>query len=271
MSYSYYPKKLFTSVFNGEAHPLRILATAAAFIAAPVYYAPEVIYQQPSDERTATIGDAQYKNLDQSLTQVLTLRQESVDATQQARIAYQTVLANSDDKNAAQVVREMDSKKSDVDYALLQKARSFEQTLMLSEGISEKDAEHLMVKYKTAIPDAFSSYRDVADVKRQAAYLDECQIKTLSDKSSGSSAASSIESCIDYSASRQGFWSVPMRILTGFGGAIGLMAIFGMAGGMRRSVEEEEARRSADRERAARETPKTDTPKKLEITVFRKK
>lgn len=268
MSYSYYPKKLYATVFNDEAHPLRILATAAALIAGPVYFAPEVVYNHPSAERTAVIGDAQYKNLDQSLTEVLALKQKSVDATLQGRLAYQTVLANPNDKDAALAVQEMESKKRELDYAVSNGARAFEQTLMLSEGISEKDAAHLMVKYKTAIPDAFSTYRDVAQLERQAAHLDECQVKTLSNTTSGSSAASSIESCIDSGASRQGMNSFLARVVTGGGIAFGLMAAFMGVGGVRKSVRDEESRR---RDEAARKTAKEDAPKKFEITVFRKK
>lgn len=272
MSYSYYPKKLYATVFNTEAHPLRILATAAALAAGPIYFAPEVIYNQPSDQRTAVIGDAQYKNLDQSLTEVLALKQKSLDASAQSHLAHQTILANPDDKDAPLMARDMDNKKYELDRAISSSAKAFEQRLMLSEGISEKDAVRLMVKYKTAMPDAFSSYRDVAQIERQAAHLDECQIETFSDSPSGSYAAGTIESCIDSGASRQGFTAGFTRMMTGVASLGGLMFAFMMAGGVRKSVQiEEQNRRHAKLEKKSLQQPKQDAPKKLEITVFRKK
>ena len=272
MSYSYYPRKLYTKIFNDEAHPLRALATGLALVAAPVFYAPEMIYNQPSGERTAVIGDAQYKNLDQSLTEVLALKQKSNDVTLQSRLAYQTVLARPDDKDATAMVRDMESRKYDIDRAMSNKADTFEQTLMLSEGISEKDAVQLMVKYKTAVPDAFSAYRDIAQIKRQAAHLDECQVETFSDATSGSSAAREIESCIDSSAYRQGFNGGLARIFTGAGVGLGLMFAFMSSGGVRRRVEEEEEqRRRAKLEKVGHKLKPDVAPKKFEITVFRKK
>ena len=272
MSYSYYPKKLYTAIFNNRAHPLRMLATIGALTAGPVYFVPEVVYNQPSAERTAVTGDAQFKNLNQSLTEVLALKQKSNDAVLQSRMAYQAVLARSDDKDAAALVQDMDNQKRDIDSRLYGKKNNFERALMLSEGISEKDALQLMVKYKTAIPEAFSSYRSISEVKRQAAHLDECQVKTFAEETSGNSAASAVQHCIDRSASRQGFNGGVAQMLTGFGGIVSLMAAFAMSGGIRQSVEvEQEQRRRNKFERKSLKVKPEDAPKKFEITVFRKK
>src|SRR5690606_12843037 len=121
-------------------------------------------------ERTPVTGDMQYDRLEQGLTQIFRLHDEGLKGAEELKAAQQMLLAGSN--AAVGDLRGMQARQGQMQQQLDARREQFRTSLLLSEGISEDDAQKFMSAYQDVFGEG-DFYSKTPSF--EAAYLDECQ------------------------------------------------------------------------------------------------
>lgn len=160
-------KKAYTKVFNGKETGLKAFAAVATAITVPVGSAIMFSFGGDySEQRTPVLGDKQYQQL---LSEIDPLAEKS----KKLDWAVQELLFNPTNAQLKEKLEAQQQYQVDFRMELNREMEDFKTRLLLSEGISEKDAIVLvdMVESKT---DYTLSPND-RDFRQRMQYLDECQ------------------------------------------------------------------------------------------------
>lgn len=164
-------KKALSKTFNThkprQTHALALLLATAA--AGGAYTA---LTETPSADRTPVLGQQQYNRLKSDLDAIARLKPEMDAAGKAAAVLQQQVIAAPEKKELENKMWELRFLRDEIERSYDRQREEFRETLLASEGISEKDAIALVAAFEQKVDtETFESVKS----GNKLAHLDECQ------------------------------------------------------------------------------------------------
>jgi hypothetical protein len=197
--------------------------------------------------------------LDKSLSDLLALEAAGDEGRRELQSLQQSLMVNPEDAGLQERAQARQAEQMRLGERLSDIREEFVNQTLLSEDISEKDAEKLLTGYRNAFGPAqplIGNYRFMeGSLSDSLRHLDECQKEQLAGEVNiSSSMGNKIDSCIAYARSDAGF---DAGVFASMAGVLGFM-IYGLGLaplGARygREIEDEEYTRRREKEKKARD------------------